>query len=103
MDCCLFLQMQNQLNPTIGVLAFLLSALHLIISFPFRLRFITTSQEKDRVWVLLSCVAAFVMETCWLIYLWPLQDVLISVALVLGMIGALAGISLAIRVVKRPQ
>jgi len=73
----------------IGALAFLLTALDVVLSFPLFFRTVLTPNNRGAGLLIFYLVVRLSMHAGWLIYLWPLASLFVILALILEIIASL--------------
>lgn len=87
MDKLLLQQGPHNTSLITGGLAFILTALYVVLMFPVFYRAITQGDANPKLFGLLFFIAT-IKSASWLVYLWPIKDLFVMIGIMLEMIGA---------------
>jgi hypothetical protein len=84
-----------ELSVSIGAVAFVLTVVNLLSSFPLFIKVLMNPTDSEARINIVYFLSTFAQLTGWLIYLWPLENLLVNVAMAMEAICALIFLSLA--------
>jgi hypothetical protein len=84
-----------ELSVTTGAVAFVLTVMNLLSGFPLFIKVLLKPTDSEARINIVYFLSTFAQLTGWLIYLWPLENLLVNVALAVEIIWAIMFLSLA--------